>query len=167
MVEITYQSYNRAEPNTFEAHPWCLKLFKQRWYLLAKCDAYKEPHIYALDRISAVKQINNPLKVSKRFEAEEFFSHFFGIIVDGRAPETIRLKVDADQVKYYKSLPLHSSQKEIETNEDYSVFEYKLVPTFDFQQEVLSKGASVEVLVPESFREEIQEEIKKMIARYE
>lgn len=166
-IEMTYQSFNCAEPNTFEAHPWCLKLFKQRWYLLAKSEAFKEPRIYALDRIRSVKETKNSLKVPKKFKADDFFSHFFGIIVDKRTPETIRLKVDADQVKYYKSLPLHSSQKEIETTEVYTVFQYQLVPTFDFIQEILSKGPSVEVLAPESFRDEIHAEIKAMLARYE
>lgn len=166
-IEMTYQSFNRTEPNTFEAQPWCLKLFKQRWYLLAKSEAYKEPRIYALDRIRAVKETKNPLKVPKKFKADEFFSHFFGIIVDERKPETVRLKVDADQVKYYKSLPLHSSQKEIESTGEYTIFQYQLVPTFDFIQEILSKGLSVEVLAPESFRDEIHAEIKAMLARYE
>ena len=45
-IEMTYQSFNRTEPTSFEAHPWCLKLFKQRWYLLARSEAYKEPRIY-------------------------------------------------------------------------------------------------------------------------
>ena len=166
-IEMTYQSFNRTEPNTFEAHPWCLKLFKQRWYLLARSEAYTEPRIYALDRIRAVKETKNPLKVPKKFKADEFFSHFFGIIVDERKPETIRLKVDAEQVKYYKSLPLHSSQKEIEATEDYAIFEYQLVPTYDFEQEVLSKGPTVEVLAPASFRDLIREDAKAMLARYE
>ena len=166
-VEMTYQSYNRAEPNTFEAHPWCLKLFKQRWYLLAKSEAYNEPRVYAFDRIHEIKETSNTLKVPKKFNAQDFFSHFFGIIVDDRQPETIRLKVDADQVKYYKSLPLHDTQKEIETSEQYTIFEYRLVPTFDFKQEILSKGPSVEVISPEAFRDEIHEDIRAMLERYD
>lgn len=166
-LEITYQGFNSPEPSTFEVHPWCLKLFRQRWYLLAKSQAYTEPRIYALDRIRAVKETKNQLKVPKKFKADEFFSHFFGIIVDDRKPDTIRLKVDADQVKYYKSLPLHSSQKEIEATDDYTIFEYRLVPTYDFEQEVLSKGQTVEVLSPASFRNLIREDAKAMLARYE
>lgn len=166
-VEMTYQSYNRAEPNTFEAHPWCLKLFKQRWYLLAKSEAYNEPRVYAFDRIHEIKETSNTLKAPEKFNAQEFFSHFFGIIVDDRQPETIRLKVDADQVKYYRSLPLHDTQKEIETSEQYTIFEYRLVPTFDFKQEILSKGPSVEVISPEAFRDEIHEDIKAMLERYD
>lgn len=166
-IEMTYQSFNRTEPTSFEAHPWCLKLFKQRWYLLARSEAYKEPRIYALDRIRAVSETQNALKIPKKFKADEFFSHYFGIIVDDCQPETIQLKVEASQVKYYKSLPLHSSQREIESTDKYTIFEYKLVPTFDFEQEVLSKGPWVEVLAPESFRDVIHADIKAMLEHYE
>ncbi len=166
-IEMTYQSFNRTEPTSFEAHPWCLKLFKQRWYLLARSEAYKEPRIYALDRIRAVSETQNALKIPKKFKADEFFSHYFGIIVDDCQPETIQLKVEASQVKYYKSLPLHSSQREIASTDKYTIFEYKLVPTFDFEQEVLSKGPWVEVLAPESFRDVIHANIKAMLEHYE
>ena len=166
-VEMTYQSYSRTEPNTFEAHPWCVKLFRQRWYLLARSEAYENPRIYAFDRILYIKETANKLKVPKKFDAHDYFSHFFGIIVDERAPETIRLKVDADQVKYYQSLPLHDTQKEIEANDRYTIFEYRLVPTFDFKQEILSKGPSVEVLSPASFRDEVHADIKAMLERYD
>lgn len=166
-IEMTYQSFASSEPNTFEAHPWCLKLFRQRWYLLARSEAYDEPRIYALDRILDVNETTRKLKVPKKFNGQEFFSQFFGIIVDDRQPETVRLKVDAGQVKYYKSLPLHDSQREIESNEEFSIFEYRLVPTFDFKQEILSKGPSVEVLAPESFRKEVKTDIKAMVERYD
>lgn len=165
-VSMTYQSYNRTEPSTFEAHPWCLKLFRQRWYMLAKSEDYLEPRVYAFDRIIDIEETSNTLKVPKKFDAHEFFSHFFGIIVDERQPETICLKVDADQVKYYKSLPLHHTQREIESTDKYTIFEYRLVPTFDFKQEVLSKGGTVEVLAPERFRNEVAAEVKTMMKRY-
>ena len=166
-IEITYQGFNSPEPSTFEVHPWCLKLFKQRWYLLAKSEAYKEPRIYGLDRIRAVRETKNPLKVPKKFKADEFFSHYFGIIVDDSQPETIQLKVDASQVGYFESLPLHSSQRKIEQTEGYTIYEYKLVPTYDFEQEILRNGPNVEVLAPVSFRDTIHADAKAMLARYE
>ena len=70
------------------------------------------------------------------------------------------------QAKYFRSLPLHDSQKEEETTDSYSVFEYRLVPTFDFKQEVLRQGPFVEVLEPTNFREEIRNNVKAMLERY-
>ena len=81
-------------------------------------------------------------------------------------PVTVELRVEAYQAKYVRSLPLHGSQKEISTTDDYSVFQYHLVPTFDFRQEILSRGPAMEVLTSKWFREEIMDDIAKMASRY-
>ena len=164
---LTYQSYNRTEPHTFDAFPFCLKLFKQRWYMLAGSEAYEHPRIYSLDRIIDVKESDVDFFVPQGFDAREFFRDHFGIIIGDDVPvETIKLKVEASQVKYYRSLPLHHSQREIETTSDYSIFEYHLATTFDFWQEVLSKGDTVEVLEPSEFRSWVLETIANLNKTY-
>ena len=50
-VEITYQSFSRDEAHVFPIEPYCLKVFKQRWYVLARSPHYEELRIYSLDRI--------------------------------------------------------------------------------------------------------------------
>ena len=98
--------------------------------------------------------------------AETYFSNFFGIIVWDGAPVTVDLKVYGEQVRYFESLPLHNSQKVVEANPDYTVFRYIIIPTYDFCQEILRYGADVEVLAPESLRNEIRADIEAMSARY-
>ena len=167
-VQMTYRSFWRDEESTFTAHPWCLKLFKQRWYVLAKSEEYDEPRIYSLDeRMVDIVPTKKALKVPSKFNAREFFSNFFGIFI-GRdyKPERIVLKVEAYQVNYFNSLPLHPSQRLIESNDEYSVYEYWLAPTLDFRQEVLRHGPTVEVLEPESFREEVIDDLKAAIENY-
>lgn len=68
--------------------------------------------------------------------------------------------------QYVRALPLHHTQREVETGEWYSVFEYRLKPTFDLKQELLSRGDAVEVLSPRSQHHEMQAEIKRMQAPY-
>ncbi len=167
-LEMTYQSFWRDSSNTFETHPYCLKLFKQRWYLLAKSESKDEPRIYALDRIHNLKKLNVPLKLPKNFNAEEFFSDYFGIIIGSdNKPMKIDLKVDNQQAKYYESLPLHHSQRIVEQTEEYTVYRYNIAPTYDFVQEILSKGDLVEVTAPQSFRKRIAEVAKNMMSYYE
>lgn len=167
-VEMTYKSFWRGEESTFIAHPWCLKLFKQRWYVLARSEEYDEPRVYALDeRMISITQTKKALKVPAKFNAREYFASFFGVFVGGEyKPELIRLKVDAYQVNYFNSLPLHPSQKLVETHENYSIYEYWLAPTLDFKQEILRHGPTVEVLSPESLREEVKEDIAAMSGIY-
>ena len=166
-IELTYQSFHRNEPTTFIAHPYCLKLFKQRWYMLARSEEYKQPRIYALDRIHNIQPSEIKLRLPRKFDAEKFFDNYFGIIADTEVPvQTVKLLVEEDQVGYFNSLPLHHSQKEIETTDEYSVFEYKIAPTFDFEQEILSHGSAVKVLEPSGLREWVAEEVTRMSRLY-
>ena len=166
-VEVTYQSFWRDEPSTFILHPYCLKLFKQRWYVLGKSDGYDDSRIYALDeRMMNVVLQKKALKKPAKFDAADFFSNYFGVILDKRKASLIRIKVIADQVKYIESLPLHDSQVLIERTPAYSIFEYHLVPTYDFRHEILSHGPDMEVLEPEDFRDEIKSDIAQMFKNY-
>ena len=170
VIEMTYQSFWKDEPCTFKANPYCLKLFKQRWYMLAKSEGKDTPRIYSLDeRMIDVKPTDENYMLPAKFNAEEYFNDYFGIIVGTEwAPQEIKIRVVNDQVKYFDSLPLHDSQIKVpaESNEEYTVYRYHLAPTFDLKQELLSRGPAVEVLSPEAFRLEIQEDIAAMAKKY-
>ena len=168
-VEVTYQSFTRAEPNTFIVHPWCLKLFRQRWYILGRSEEYETPRIYSLDdRMLNVTQTKKKLKIPAKFNAQEYFSNCFGIIVaSDNKPCTIDIKVTADQVKYIKTLKLHESQTLVEENDGYAIFRFRLVPTLDFKQEILSHGSDYEVLAPQWYRDEIKNDVARMMRNYE
>lgn len=91
----------------------------------------------------------------------------FGIIIGHNIKASIlELKASAEQARYLESLPLHSSQEVVETTPEYTIFRYRVVPTFDLKQEILSRGATLEVLSPEWFREEVISEIEKMMKNY-
>ena len=164
---VTYQSYWRDESSTFEVETYCVKLFKQRWYLVGRSPEYKQVRIYALDRIIDIEPLKKKFKMPKKFSPAAFFEDFYGIIAHEHADvETIRLKVSADQSNYLRSLPLHSSQKELVRSGDYSIFELRLCPEFDFQQEILSQTPEIEVLSPDWLREEIADKIKTLWEKY-
>ncbi len=166
-MNLTYQSYRNEVPYTFPAHPYCLKMFKQRWYLLAKTPKYGWPTIYALDRIVDVEELDIKAEIPKYFNAKEYFSQFYGIITgDGNVAQIIKLKVRADQAYYFRSLPLHHSQEEIETTEEYSVFKYYVVPTFDFIQEIMSYGDLVQIFEPLELVDRIKQIIQNMVKLY-
>ena len=149
-LSMTYHSFHREEPSTFEVEPYCVKLFEQRWYMLGKSEGYDELRLYALDRIKALEPTERKFKLPKKFDAEKFFEDYYGIIIGDEDfdVEPVALKVDSWQSKYLRTLPLHHSQVEVERNEEYSIFEYRLCPSFDFRQKVLSMGATTEVLAP-------------------
>ena len=103
-----------------------------------------------------------------RISAEEFFRDCYGVMSDTFGPEArvVRLKITAFQANYVRDLPLHESQQEIERNDEYSIFELFVRPTYDLYQEVLRMGTQVEVLEPNYMREEILEMIRIMYNQY-
>ena len=171
VLNITYHSYWKDEENNFDVQPYCVKLFRQRWYMLAR-STYpyyyeKGPIIYALDRIYDLSVTEETFKIPKDWDAQEYFNGCFGIIADQcLEPQTVKLKVSAGQANYIRDLKMHESQEEIERNDEYSIFKYYLRPTFDFQQELLWNGEDLEVLEPLWLRKEIACKIKRMWDKY-
>lgn len=163
VINLCYQSFRRPEPHPFNVQPYCVKYFKQRWYMLGNSDLGLR--IYSLDRFVDMEELEDRFELPKDFDAKEYFRNYFGVII-GEAPEDIRLRVVPDQVKYFRTLPLHGSQKETVQEDGSSVFSYHIAPTFDFVQEILSHGADVEVLEPLELRESIADDVARMASRY-
>lgn len=168
VLNITYHNYWRDEDKDFRIQPYCVKLFKQRWYVVAKPDnEEKKPYIFSLDRIRKLQTTDETFKMPKDWNAEEYFKDSYGIIVGTNVkPQAVKLKVNAGQANYIRDLKLHDSQEEIERNEEYSIFHYWLRPQFDFIQELLWNGGDVEVLEPKELREEMAEIVESMWNKY-
>jgi hypothetical protein len=167
-LEMTYWSFRHIEPYTFEIEPYCIKLFKNRWYVVARCPSIDAVRIYSFDRMKSLRKTETSYKIPENFNPDTFFENAFGIFVDEKnVPCTIQLKVYGGRRKYLQTLPLHHSQEEMEMNEDYSVFSYFLCPTHDFRQEILSYGAEMEVLSPDWFRHEVIEAVSNMNNLYQ
>ena len=171
VINITYHSYWKNEENNFDVQPYCVKLFRQRWYLVARSTyTYffeKGPRIYSLDRIHDLHKTEEAFEIPKDWSPKKFFDGCFGIIANqGKEPEQVKLKVSAGQANYLRDLKLHESQEEIERKEEYSIFEYNLCPEYDFIQEILWNGEDMEVLEPLWLRKEIAGKIKRMWNKY-
>ena len=148
-ITVTYQNFWRGKAWTFEIEPYCVKVFKQRWYMVAHSPSDDRVRIYSLDRIKSLVPAKNKFKLPETFDAQAYFYNSFGIIADeDHQPEMVDVKVFGLQTQYFRALPLHHSQQEISTTENSAVFRYFIKPTYDLRQELLSHGAEIEVLSP-------------------
>ena len=109
---------------------------------------------YALERITNLRIGEKQLRPSEGITPAEFYASCYGIVRDERKAEFVRLRADRQQRCYLRAQPLHESQKEVESGEDYSVFEYYLRPSFDLFQKILWMRDKVEIVAPESVRTE-------------
>ncbi|MGB4447574.1 MAG: WYL domain-containing protein [Cloacibacterium sp.] len=170
VLSFTYQKFWENEKSSKVVMPYALREFKNRWYLLAADYQSKNPSFflktYGLDRISDLNISNTSFK-RENIDIEKAYKNSFGIISTlGKETQEILLKFDREQANYIKALPLHHSQTIIAENETETIFRVSLVPTYDFQREILSYGKRVQVLAPESFIQELKAEVEIMLKNF-
>jgi hypothetical protein len=166
-LKFQYKPFWHSEVLNLVINPYCVKIFKQRWYVLGENKMNNKMRIYALDRIQSITATNTKFKIPKNFKADAYFENAYGIVVyPDIAPCKVKLKVYGNSRNYIQTLPLHHSQQDIENTTEYTIFKYCIAPTKDFMQEILSHGEEIEVLSPESFRNEIADKINKMNELY-
>ena len=170
VLSFTYQKFWENEKSSKVVMPYALKEFKNRWYLLAADYQSKNTSFflktYGLDRISDLNISNTSFK-RENIDIEKAYKNSFGIISTlGKETQEILLKFDREQANYIKALPLHHSQTVIAENETETIFRVSLVPTYDFQREILSYGKRVQVLAPESFIQELKAEVEIMLKNF-
>ena len=171
-LHVAHLRFDSTEaPHEFLLAPLCLKVFKQRWYVLGFVEDIDnlhntpkdEPRIYALDRVQFVKCTDKPFKQPKKFNPKAYFSGYYGVFCGKQyTPEIIRARVVPIAAKFLRSLPLHHSQKEIEP----CVFEWFVAPTLDFIQQLRTYGSELEILHPQSLREQFKAELEQQLALY-
>ena len=167
MISLTYRRYGSPDTGSYQLAPYCVKLFHQRWYLLA-CFESGLKSVYAFDRIESVEILEQKFKIDEDFDAAEYFSDSYGIVVaENVEVERIVIRAFGYEPYYLRDLPLHHTQREIKSTDDYSDFELRLRPTSEFKAQLMSRGQWIEVLEPQSLADEIVEWHKNAIKRYE
>ncbi len=166
-VMITYHPFTKPKAYTFAIDPYCVKLFENRWYVLARNIDYNDIRLYGLDRVEQCEITDEQFKLPKGFDASDFFTTAFGIVLDKKIkPERIIIRANEEHKHYLKSLPLHHSQRLIKDDGEYAEFELYLSPTYDFIMKLLRSGAMLEVMSPESLRGKMKEWISAMNRLY-
>lgn len=170
VINIIYKSYWEDSQKNYDVQPLCLKLFRQRWYVIVRKNvARKDAKIWicGLDRILSLQKTEETFTMPKDWDVQAYFDGFIGVIRDeDYDKEIVKIKMNAKQANYLRDLKIHRSQQEAERNDEYSIFTYCLRPTFDFQQELLWNADKVEVLEPQWLRDEMADIIQKMLGLY-
>ena len=165
-IQITHQGFGKPQPSTFIVEPYCLKMFKQRWYMLARSPYDNKFRVYGLDRIQAVEPTNQKYEIPDTCAAERYFRHVYGVTMFDGEPEHIVISISEDQAPYLRTLPLDSSQREIEPINGYPAFRFYLYASEDFCQELRKYGSDLEVHEPQWLREEFAKDAEKVNEMY-
>ncbi|MGN0033401.1 MAG: helix-turn-helix transcriptional regulator [Candidatus Limimorpha sp.] len=173
-IEITYIEHHSNKQSTLTIAPYCVKLFHQRWFILGnlkdtfiKDDVSNSLSVFSLNQIVEMKPTNIKFELHEGFDAREYFSDSYGIIVDERLkPQSILVRAFGIEVQNLREIPLHHSQKEIQITEQYSDFEFKIRPTTDFKTELFRRCNRLKVIKPKSIALEIKEMLSEAMELY-
>lgn len=171
-LRIDYQCYeheHEEHQQTFNLQPYALKVYNRRWYLLGFLREKSGLRTIALDRILALNVLTKSFfTLPEDFDARKYFANAIGIYANPDLPVVnVKIRAYGVQAEYLRSTPLHKSQSECKSKHgEFAEFTYRLCITPEMVSQLLAMGDKVEVLEPETLREEMKERINNMFNLY-
>lgn len=166
-LRIEYKPYRLANARTEEVHPYLLKAFNGRWYLIA-CNEANQGEIknYALDRIKNIGESQTAFRPCT-IDLNAYFASLIGVTIPHNSYiETIRLFISSGRAPYLLSKLIHSSQVVVNETAEGIEIELRLIVNQELKTTLLSYGPDVKVLYPDSLRRSIQKLLKKALNNY-
>ena len=168
-LRMTYKKYGNAEPKVVTLEPYCIKLFKRRWYVFGRLhDAERDSYrIYSFDRVKEIELTDLHYELPADFSAKELFKDYYGILLShDTEAERIVVRAYGNERFYVRDLPIHHSQQEIGAGEGYADFELRMHATSDFCSHVLSRSNQLQVLEPAWLVKKIKAMLQDALERY-
>ena len=165
LVKIEYEKFSDGSIKPHDVHPYLLKEYRNRWYLISFEPSSDDFRTYALDRIRSLKVSKRTFEPDDSFSSDRFFKHSIGITELDSDPQHVVLKCQPTLGKYFETQPLHHSQK-LTKKQDHTVIELDVLVTYELVSEILCQGPSIEVISPDSLRERISESIEAALRQY-
>jgi predicted DNA-binding transcriptional regulator YafY len=168
-VELCYQSFKARNANTFNFHPYYLKEYRNRWFVIGVKKKKSPILTLALDRIVSIEECNSAyVPKDKDFILPEFFKDVLGVSVnpDGKT-ERVLLFADSQTAPYIVTKPIHHSQQTEETLPNGMIFSLQVQLNFELEREILGFGDRVRVLSPERLKRRIKECLTHALDQYQ
>jgi hypothetical protein len=180
VIRLSYHTFNDEAIRSIVFHPYLLKQYNERWFLLGAADCDHKILNFALDRIDKVE----PLPEKKYIECpDDIFERFEDIVgvtlYEERQVEHIVCWVSETSKGYVNTKPIHESytpfkgENESKLHEQYPkldgglFFSIDCIPNFELIRELCSFGGNLVVLSPESIREDIKNRLSAHLNQYQ
>lgn len=167
VLEIEYQSFKAEISKKEVVHPYLLKEYRNRWFLLGYNENFELISNYALDRIIDIQIKNKKFRENTDIDPDSYFCNIIGVSVpEDQEPIEIKFWASLEQAPYLVTKPIHHSQKILEENKDGSIFQIYVIPNFELEQVFLGFGERVNILDPQWWSLILKERIKNALRHY-
>lgn len=177
-IVIEYRKYTSSETDRYNLHPYAVKEFAKRWYLVAYCMEREAMRVFGLDRIQSLEIKAETFQMPKNFDVDELFATSFGIYIPKEKGKSVVFRSTQKEANFLRDLPIHKSQKELNIRDikkrlpeadpgpDEVWFEIFVCPDDAMTMEFCKHGGRIEVMSPASVREAVAAELRTAANQY-
>jgi len=179
VIRLSYHTFTDEAVRSIDFHPYLLKQYNDRWFLLGAADSDKAILTFALDRIDNVEPLPERKYEDCTEDLAERFKDIVGVtLYEDREVEHIIFWVSDYSKDYIITKPIHESQKSLRNNaidtllKKYpnlgsgGIFSIDCIPNYELIRELCSFGKELIVLEPSSIKDEIFKRISLMVEEY-
>lgn len=169
VLKINYQSFKARSASKIIFHPYILKEFNNRWFLIGRpgVEAKKPIVTLALDRINAIDYDTSIAYKKYNFNGDKYYKDVIGVTVTNNRAERVQFRIDRQNAPYVITKPFHKSQRVIEETPEGVVFNIFVQINFELERLLLGFGDTIEVLKPEKLRKRIHYKLSRAVELYE
>ena len=166
-IKLAYQPYRAEQQQIIYVHPYHLKQFNNRWFLIGKPENLDAIHNYAVDRIKAVEHLSKKY-IESDIDFSEYFDNVIGVSISDSPIEHLELMVSKFRYPYIQTKPLHWSQRHIKEKDtdDYVFISLDVIPNRELISLLLSFGSDVIVISPKKIQDIVLKNIEASLRTY-
>ncbi len=157
-ILITYHSFSSGQVKEYRVHPYLLKEYRHRWYLIAYRPESKRMATFELGRIKQLELLKTTFEKIGDFNPTDFFKYAFGITVLDGKPQLVELEIKTSELKYIEDTPLHPTQQIISRGTENSRVQLQVYLTTELVMSILSFGKKIKVLSPKELVIQVEKE---------
>jgi len=110
VVNFIHYNYQKRQFKSIILHPYLLKEFQNRWYIIGYSENHNAFRTFGLDRIMDLYSLKHTFTLLKNFNAETYFNKTYGVYPLGDKLEKIEFETNVLLSDYLLSQPIHESQ---------------------------------------------------------
>lgn len=169
VLMISYKSFKAKKSTDVEFHPYLLKEFNNRWFILGRKSGDDNVINYALDRIQGLELLNNKnYRENDSFDPDTFYRDVVGVtVMQGMRPEKIVFKVDKKNAQYVITKPIHHSQVLMSKDENGATFQLFIKINFELERIFLGYGPKLQIVSPLKLKNRMKNMLHDAISQYD
>lgn len=163
-IKVIYKPFHKMEASEFTFHPYLIKEYNNRWFVLGWHSKEKLIHNLPLDRIQSIKKSKEPYLKDGKARIVDYFDHIIGVSLPrGATVEKIQLQIADSLYPYFETKPLHKSQKVLKVNKNTVIIELNLIVNTELETTLLKYIDRIKIIEPVSLRKKIQSLLNQAI----